>query len=57
MVKSPLDDPVTKKFPLGENAQATKEPPLTFPDLKSKSTQDLNLEQVNFYRSDVSNAV
>lgn len=44
MVKSPLDDPVTKKSPLGENAQATKEPPLTCPDLKSKSTQDLNLE-------------
>lgn len=44
IVKSPLDEPVTKKFPLGENAQAIKEPSLTFPDLKSKSTQDVNLE-------------
>ncbi|KAF2978253.1 hypothetical protein EK904_000587 [Melospiza melodia maxima] len=40
MVKSPLDDPVTKQFPSGENAQAIKEPSLTFPDLKNKSTQD-----------------
>lgn len=38
-VKSPPEEPVTRRLPSGENAQATREPSLTLPHLKQSQAE------------------